>query len=239
MFLLAKLIWNNLEAQISIARLEDELQPDRFPKEINSAFLVEKEYIDLPAEELKLSLLCIDYLNLPIFTQEPTEENILLGDYSFMDYAVLFWLPHLEAGAISRSVSHNTQMSELQESLGVFIERHSKLNGTRLTLAKRHSDKLDFFKDAPFYDQLEQAVASTKQHLKQYIQPEKLVLDLYDIVIKVRHVLEQTCLSATEESIWLGIEEKYGNKIIFSNAKDSIANFLRSVSPQAIHKRSI
>ncbi|CAG9986763.1 unnamed protein product [Clonostachys byssicola] len=146
--------------------------------------------------------------------QEPTEENVLLGDYSFMDYAVLFWLPHLEAGAISRSVSHDTHMIELQESLGVFIERHSNPNRSRLTLAPRHSHKLEFFKDAPFYDQLEQAVASTKKHLRQFVHQDKLVLDLFDIVIKVRNVLEQTWSNTTDDEVSIRhrIEEKYGKK---------------------------
>ncbi|KAK6082031.1 zinc finger protein [Seiridium cupressi] len=62
-------------------------------------FLLEEKLVIPSIEELKLANLCIDYLNLPALVDPPTVKGLLNGDYGFMEYAVLYWLRHLELGA--------------------------------------------------------------------------------------------------------------------------------------------
>ncbi|KAI1451390.1 putative zinc finger protein [Annulohypoxylon moriforme] len=300
-FLLAKLIWENLSGQASVAALDRELEPNVFPETINDAysrimerirqhtpqatmndtlrllgwlvcakrplkwheiqgmksinleeqcvdfdrqgfvkspkdlcaslletrsdgtvelihltakfFLIDKDigYINPAAEELKIASFCIDYLNLPAFASQPTEEGVLNGDYGFMDYAVLYWLRHLETAVTLQTDDQVDLMQQLAESLEIFIEKHWASPRTTLTLAKRHSDKLDFFKAYPFHERLEQIVASTRRQLKDFgrMKKQEIALDFVDVVREVRRVLEQAAFSTDQETI----REKYGKNL--------------------------
>lgn len=299
LFLLAKLIWNNLSGHTSIGRLEEELEPNVFPMEINVAYrrildrisqqtspaamedtlmllgwlvcakrplkwhdiqgmksislqeqlvdferygfgkditdicasLVETksdgtiqfvhstakfflidEQVDLPAEELKLACLCIDYLNLPAFQNPPTRERILNGDYCFMDYAVLHWLRHLEAGVTSQTEDCKYLMNQLAESLEIFIGHHWNEPSADLVLANRHKDKLEFFESLDFYEKLVKTVASTKKQLKWFgkMREEEIALNLVHIVEEVRKVLEQIVIRPLEAPLQEKIQRIYG-----------------------------
>jgi hypothetical protein len=182
------------------------------------SFLIDAGHIDLVQEELKLACLCIDYLNLPAFVGQPNLARVLNGEYAFMDYAVIYWLRHVEAGVTlyktdtSDVTADEPLMRNLQESLEVFVEQHWTAPRTRLTLAKRHSDKLQSFRSSHLYHQIEQAVASTRQQLKQFTAREQCALDLGDVVEKVRRVLEQTWYnSTTDAGTQQQFKEKYGD----------------------------
>ncbi|GAW19057.1 hypothetical protein ANO14919_085410 [Xylariales sp. No.14919] len=298
LFLLAKLIWINLSGHTSIARLEEELKPGVFPKEINDAyrrimiriseqapqaakedtsrllgwlvcakrslkwheiqvmnsinldeqlvalerqsfiksprdlcsslvdirsdgtlelvhstakfFLLEEKYVNVPAEELRLATLCIDYLNLPAFVYPLSDQHVLDGDYGFIDYAVIYWLRHLEAGVAVQTDDNEELMKQLAESLGIFISQHWASPSSLLALAKRHSDKLQFFSVFPFYNQLEQVVASTTRQLDIFgnMKKEEIALNLSDIVRDVRGVLERIISGTTDTSV---LEMRYGS----------------------------
>ncbi|KAF2807330.1 putative zinc finger protein [Mytilinidion resinicola] len=300
MFLLAKLIWINLSGQTSMVGLDQELEPNVFPKEINAAyrrimvrinqqasrsrmedalmlfgllvcakrplkwheiqgvksinlddqsvelerrkfvvapkdlceslvelrsdgtlelvhltakfFLVDEGHVDLVAEDMKLATLCIDYLNFPAFLDPPSETRVLDGDYVFMDYAVLYWIRHLEAG-ISNEASYERQMKQLMESLEAFIDQHWTSPSTNFAISKRTSEKLQAFKSLPFYDELERAVVSSRKQLRFFgnMKKEEIALDLVDTVGTVRKVLEATLASPIEPSIRQRVEEKYGD----------------------------
>src|SRR5438046_1259925 len=90
---------------------------------VSCSFLVDEFYVIPAAEEIKLATLCIDYLKLPAFVDVATENMVLNGDYGFMDYAVLYWIRHLEAGVL-RSDDHEQLMKQLAESLEIFIQEH-------------------------------------------------------------------------------------------------------------------
>ncbi|ETS77389.1 hypothetical protein PFICI_11263 [Pestalotiopsis fici W106-1] len=304
LFLLASLIWTNLSNHTSIERLEKELEPNVFPKQINDAyrrimvrineqavpearedslrllrwlvcakrplkwheiqvmnsvnrderriaferqsfikhpkdllaslvekrsdgsldfchlsvkfFLLEEEgYVEPSSEELNLAILCIDYLNLPAFILPPTKEGVLNGDYGFMDYAALFWLRHMEVGIALKDGEKEEVMEDLSESLEILIDRHWNSPTIQLTLAKRHSDKLQHFRELPFYDQLEQAVASTKQQLKKFgnTKMEENALNLARMVCDVRRILESTINDDSQHIDRTFIEERYGTNI--------------------------
>lgn len=125
-----------------------------------------------------------------------------------MDYAVLNWLLHLEAGTATRNESHEELMQEVAASLGSFIENHWISPSSNLALARRHSEKLEFFKSFPYYDKLEPTVASTKRQLRDFgkMKKEEFALDLFDVVGDVRKVLEGIASGANRDLI----EERYG-----------------------------
>ncbi|KAI3335699.1 putative zinc finger protein [Ustulina deusta] len=178
-------------------------------------FLFEEHYVNASAEELKLATFCIDYLNLPACVHSPTEEQVLNGEYGFMDYAVIYWLRHVEAGITLKTDEDEQLMDQLAESLGIFINQHWTSPSNALILAKRHSDKLQFFKVFPFYDQLEQVVASTRRQLKFFgnMKREEIALDLVDLVSNVRDILERIVSGATDPSIQEMVDERYGSNL--------------------------
>ena len=175
---------------------------------------MDEKKIDLPTEELKLASLCIDYLNLPTFLKPPTETAVLNGDYSLIDYAVLYWIRHFEAG-ILQADGHDHLIKELAESLDIFIEKHWCDPTTPLPVSKRNSDRLYFFKDLPFYNKLEQTVVSTRKQLTFFgkMRKEEIALDLGDIVSNVRKVLEYVVSSRKEASVEADMELKYGSNL--------------------------
>ncbi len=179
------------------------------------SFLIDENIIDLAAEELKLACLCVDYLNLPALLDPPTEDKVLNGDYVFIDYAVLNWLRHLEAGAASRTDRHEALMKQLAESLEIYIEQHWWSPRGNLALAKRHSDKLQFFKAYHFYNEFELVVASTRKQLRFFgnMEEEDIALNLVEIVSNARKVLEQIVSTTTDGSIEQQIEQRYGSNL--------------------------
>ncbi|KAI4598576.1 hypothetical protein KJ359_002989 [Pestalotiopsis sp. 9143b] len=184
-------------------------------------FLLEEGHVVPSKGELTLANLCIDYLNLPAFVYPPTREGIFNGDYGFLDYAILFWLRHLEVGAILKAEKDDEErekealMTDLAESLGIFIEQHWNSPTADLTLAKRHSDKIYYFRALPFYDRLEQAVASTKRQLKHFgkMKEEEIALNLADTVCKVRKALEDIMSDEQEPTIQQAIKDRYGSNL--------------------------
>ncbi|KAF2994772.1 hypothetical protein E8E14_002949 [Neopestalotiopsis sp. 37M] len=214
LFLLARLVWANLSSHTSLKRLEEELNPNVFPKEINEAFLLDEGYVVPSNEELNLAILSIDYLNLPAFVEPPTRLGVLNGDYGFMDYAVLFWLRHLNIG-VTLEDGRQELMDQLAESLESFIENHWNSPTVRLRLANRHSDKLQHFKPLPFYDRLEQAVASTNQQLRSFgiSKMEENALDLARMVCDVRKLLEHIISNDLEHTDQQMVEKRYGTNL--------------------------
>ncbi|KAI1355972.1 putative zinc finger protein [Xylaria sp. FL0043] len=178
-------------------------------------FLLNHKYVNASSEELKLATLCIDYLNLPAYIYAPAEEQISHGDYGFMDYAVLYWLRHLEAGVTLKTDEDAQLMGNLAESLETFLREHWASPSSRLVLAKRHNDKLQFFRAYPFSDQLEQVVASTRKQLTFFgnMKKEEIALDLVDIVGNVRVLLEHIVSSATDSSMQRTINDRYGDRL--------------------------
>ncbi|KAI0550332.1 putative zinc finger protein [Xylaria curta] len=203
-------------------------------------FLIQNRYIIPSVEELKLAMLCIDYLNLPACVDLPTDELVLNGDYGLIDYAVIYWLRHLEASATLETDADEQLIEQLAESLEVFINQHWASPRIPLTLAKRHSDKLQGFRHLPFYDRLEQAVASTRKQLKFFgnMKREEIALDLVDMVGNVRGVLEDIISYEMESSIKETVKERYGTNL-FKCSRFSCQFFTTGFSSAAERKKHI
>ncbi|KAI9662395.1 MAG: hypothetical protein M1821_008562 [Bathelium mastoideum] len=175
-------------------------------------FLVEEGHIDLAKEDIKMSLLCIDYLDLPAFLEDPGETRVLAGEYAFMDYAVLNWVRHLESGAPQVN-SSEPLISILAESLDIFIDNHWKHPTTRFASSKRNTDRLELFQGHHFYDRLEQTVLSTRKQLTYFgnMRGSEVALDLCSIINDIREVLERIISAGLGSSTEDSIAEMYGN----------------------------
>ncbi|KAF5628959.1 zinc finger C2H2-type integrase DNA-binding protein [Fusarium sp. NRRL 52700] len=178
-------------------------------------FLIENSrYIDMVAKELELACICIDYLNLPAFTGQPTTERVLNGDYGFMNYAVLDWVRHLEAGTLNLGI-HEDKIGRLSESLETFIRNHWREPATRVPISEGTRKRLECFKALDFYAKLEQSVAAWKRQLRLLtgIKSREVALDLGDFVLSVRKVLENIVTSSPDPATQKKIEDKYGTMV--------------------------
>jgi hypothetical protein len=175
--------------------------------------LLEKGGLSGAAEDLKMSTLCVDYMNLPIFQEPVVREALSNGSYGFMDYAVLYWVRHLEARAADVE-NHTALIKDLSESLGAFLENHWNSPTARLPATKRTRALLQRFGSmAGKMDQLEQAVSSARKQLNFYgqVQKSETALTLPDIVRSVRKTLEEY---ASESELAAGeLAAKYGTNL--------------------------
>lgn len=171
-------------------------------------------YIDVVAKELEFACLCIDYLNLPAFTTQPTTERVLNGDYGFMEYAILNWTRHLEAGT-SNCKGDEAMMTELAGSLETFIRNHWKNPTVKLTISGGTKKNLKHFQHLSFHNELEQSVASWKKQLRRFegVRNGEVALNLEDIVLNVRKVLEDTVIANSDTLVLKTIKERYGNNL--------------------------
>ncbi|KAG9233941.1 hypothetical protein BJ875DRAFT_377537 [Amylocarpus encephaloides] len=161
-------------------------------------FLIEEHHASISVGEIRMANLCVDYLKLPGFEKDKDDYKIEIfsGYYAFMDYAIAYWVRHLEAGLVGIEEDEEEfpreLMSEYTESLGCFIEKHWASPTAPLDVSPRNSDRLELLHDAPFYVDLEQAVVSTRKQLTWYgkMKEEEIALYLPEILVQVRKAFE-------------------------------------------------
>lgn len=165
--------------------------------------------------------LCIAYLNFLGFFTQNIDEHIFTGYYAFMDYAMAYWVRHMEAGIIKfeeeeeESTAEVDAMKVFTESLECFLDRHWASPTAPLSVSNRNRDRLQRFRDAPFYDTLEQAVVSTRKQLTFYgkMKKEEMALDLGDTLLKIRPALEAAWARLNDDTARERFLEMYGDKI--------------------------
>ena len=175
----------------------------------------------MPIEEINLANLCIAYLNFPGFFTQYIDEHVLTGYYAFMDYAMAYWVRHMEAGIIKFEEEEEESTAEVEamkvftESLECFLDRHWASPTAPLSVSNRNRNRLQRFRDTPFYDTLEQAVVSTRKQLTFYgkMKKEEIALDLVDTLLKIRPALEAACTRLTDAAARERFQEMYGNNI--------------------------
>ena len=151
---------------------------------------------------------------MPALTEEPTEAYVLQGSYALMNYAVLYWVRHLEAG-LEHIDSNDQLLPELAESLEAFIDQHWNSPTATFNISKRNSERLKYFESYSFYQNLQEATVSMRKQITFFGKMEKrqIALDLEDIVIRVRSFFEQLLLATTEQPKLEHLKTRYGNNI--------------------------
>ncbi|KAJ5768868.1 hypothetical protein N7520_003427, partial [Penicillium odoratum] len=129
LFLLARLIWDSLLEAMSIQSLEQQLEPSRLPADLDDAmslfkfalrsfanilcsFLVDEDIVNPLTHDIEMGCLCLDYLNLPIFTDSISTRATCQGNYGLMDYAVIYWIKHLEGVLAEAGRRMKTRLQE-------------------------------------------------------------------------------------------------------------------------------
>jgi hypothetical protein len=158
-------------------------------------------------EEVKFTTLCIDYLNLPSCSDTPTEAWVFDGSYGFMEYSVLNWTRHLESSLRYLSGDEKEDLSELAESLGLFLDLHY-YNDRVITLreTKRTTAKLQILEPlstCPDLDRLEKAITSTKLQMRSFgeVEHSEIVLNLADVILSIRNMIETLLLNLSSSTM--------------------------------------
>lgn len=157
----------------------------------NYSYLLKSEAFRGAAEELDLATFCIDYLNLPIFKGPFSQQAVMDGSYGFMEYAVLYWLRHLEAGMSSDSEPDNV-MQDFVESLEGLLEHHWRAPSIEPKISKRMRDWLPRLRFSSKYKEIQQVIVSTQEQIKRFgdMRTGECALDLTEVVFGVRAQIE-------------------------------------------------
>ncbi|KAK3936465.1 hypothetical protein QBC46DRAFT_419250, partial [Diplogelasinospora grovesii] len=169
--------------------------------------------------EAKLASLCIDYLNLPGFRGNPGDVADLVrrGYYGWMDYAVCYWVRHLEAGLVSPE-RDDEAIGELAESLDAFLSLHYTSPTKSFSVSQGNVSRLQCFKDMECYSKLQQAVISTRKQLTfpGETKAAEIALDLADVVAEIRRALEEAVAQAAlanDNEAAQKLEQMYGSNL--------------------------
>jgi hypothetical protein len=131
-----------------------------------------------------------------------------------MEYAILNWVRHLEAGLSSRS-DRVELMAEFFESIEALLETHWNNPTVEVKIPKRIQDILNIFQRSPKHKEIQQAIASTQEQAKRFgnIRPGECALDFTEVVAGIRMQLESVVIDSTDKSIDEDLELKYGTDL--------------------------
>ncbi|KAK8044966.1 hypothetical protein PG993_004990 [Apiospora rasikravindrae] len=179
------------------------------------SFLVEEKHVDVARVEVSNTALCLDYLNMPGFRMDNIAIDLVpSGYYAFMDYAVPYWLRHLENGLTQADYDCDL-LQELREPMEAFLTIHFQPPTKQFYRPQDNVRKLQFFRDFEFYDSLETAVVSARKELTFLgeMKPGEVALDLTSVVRTVRGHLETAYLNAASKDGRDSLELIYGEQL--------------------------
>ncbi|PMD12225.1 hypothetical protein NA56DRAFT_756767 [Hyaloscypha hepaticicola] len=163
-------------------------------------FLVSQKHIDLASEEFELVKLCLGYLNFRCFQDSTpeleTKEFVLKGYYSFLDYAALHWVDHLEEWVPTGS--HTGSVNSVEDLIQEFLQNFWWKSERRTAIPSGVRTKFSRFKSCEFFNQLTKAAFAWKKLQKAYgadcVDSESV--ELVERICKVRKAIEKTLASS-------------------------------------------
>lgn len=167
--------------------------------------------------ELELCLLSLAYLNFPDFcttvTPQSTRSALLAGRYSFYEYAVACWVPHLMSW-LSTENPDNSSIAELQETIDQFLDQHFSESWPKSTISKAMHDKLHLLHRMENYDSLAQTVVWSRKQLliEKCDSEEPNLLNFPAITSHLRSTLESMSMEALTPESKAALELYYGKK---------------------------
>lgn len=143
------------------------------------------------------------------------------GSYGFMEYAVLYWIRHLEAGS-SMDSGLNDMTRGFIESFERLLENHWRAPSTEPKISKRMRDWLQIFQFSPKHKEIQQVIASTNEQIKRFgdMRPGECALKLTEVVVGVRAQIESVVnnnssglIGETNSSPEEDLDLKYGTNL--------------------------
>lgn len=133
-----------------------------------------------------------------------------------MEYAVVYWLRHLEAGMKFSGSGFQILQEEITESLELLIEQHwnSPVSSTN-NVPNRIREMLKPMSESSAYPRILTAVVSTDKELRNFgdIRPDQSALDFGDVVLSVRRCLEAMAHGNRSQTTLADLELKYGTHL--------------------------
>jgi hypothetical protein len=131
-----------------------------------------------------------------------------------MEYAILNWVRHLEAG-LSSSPQDNDLLQEFIESCEALLENHWNNPIIEPKIPKRTQDILAIFQGSPRHKQIQQAIASTQEQTKRFgsMRQDECALNFTDVVNGIRIQLESVISDSTNTSNENDLTMKYGTNL--------------------------
>jgi hypothetical protein len=131
-----------------------------------------------------------------------------------MEYAILNWVRHLEAG-LSSSPQDNDLLQEFIESCEALLENHWNNPIIEPKIPKRTQDILAIFQSSPRHKQIQQAIASTQEQTKRFgsMRQDECALNFTDVVNGIRIQLESVISDSTNTSNENDLTMKYSTNL--------------------------
>ncbi|KAH8687413.1 hypothetical protein BGZ60DRAFT_363661, partial [Tricladium varicosporioides] len=163
-------------------------------------FLITQKHINLASKELELARLCLGYLNFRCFRSDipesETRDFVLKGYYSFLEYAAMHWVDHLEE--LAPNGNYTEPFASIEDPIQEFLQNFWEKPGCRTAGSSELRMKLSHFKTCEFFNQLIKAVHTWKRLQETYgtdgIDPESV--ELNERISKMRIVIEKTFSSS-------------------------------------------
>lgn len=161
---------------------------------MTASYVASSKHIDLSSGELALANLSVDYLNMPCFRQDTPDLTALVlgGYYGFMDYAIAYWVRHVEEAAVGAHEG-DAMIQDLAESLTVLLDVHFTVPAKQLHISEGNKKRLQVFESLPRFHDLEQAVVWARKELTFFgeTRESEKALDLGCVVRNARSELER------------------------------------------------
>jgi DNA-directed RNA polymerase subunit RPC12/RpoP len=166
-----------------------------------------------------MATLCMNYFNLPSF-QTHSGDQVMAGEYGFMEYAILYWFRHLEAGMIAAPSSEDDTYRSLTKSLEVLIERYWNKPSVSVasiskSISKGTRDLLQHFSHCRSFPQIQLAIALTDKELKSSgdVHHEESVLKIASVVQTVRRRIETYAMHSSNTDVVESLRDVYGRNL--------------------------
>jgi hypothetical protein len=145
--------------------------------------------------------LCLTYLSFEQFSfqanQDAIQTAMYQGGYAFADYSSCFWAHHIIAGVSEIVGLASRNLEDLAEAAGAFLDVQWASPKRRLTVSKTLEGSLLALANHDMYNNLCQAVASTKNQLLPTGKgpSDDEPLHLHKVIQALRNELEASILS--------------------------------------------
>ena len=177
--------------------------------------MIRKKYVKPMETEQELARLAITYLCFPQISSQLSSDTVkdavLAGSYSFYEYAVACWVPHLLTWL--HKLSEGYDIHELAEELEVLLELHYSSPHKLHVISKTMHDKLQGLSGFRFYDNLAQAIVFSQRQLanNEVGVSDTETLRFPAITTHIRSEIEQ--LQSTDEQIHATLKKYHGTNL--------------------------